>query len=312
MSSSFAGLVVLLIGTILFFLLFGFFYLWLYIAKKENLLTNLNKSEAESGKRKRRTGWVTSQLLRAGAYIGPTAIKYPLFTKPENDELALIRAGNPHGMQLEQFYGIRYLLGFGSLILFFFGNLLGLPYSMELFLIAPVCCFLLPNLWIHLKAKKRQEEISVSMPEFLDTMSVTLQAGVSLDGALKKIVEYMDGPLSEEIQRLNQEIGLGVPRRTALENLVHRNSSRELELLVHSLLQGLELGVPVSTTFRIQADELRASRGFRAREQAAKASPKITLVTVFMVTPAVFVLIVGLIILNVIYSPEKFGLNGLL
>ncbi len=130
-----------------------------------------------------------------------------------------------------------------------------------------------------------------------------------MDSALRQVTEQMDGPLSEEIQRFNREIDLGVPRRQALLNLLNRNTSKELEMLVNSLMQGADLGVPVSTTFRVQAEDLRSMRGFRAKEKAAKASPQVTLVTTFLVAPAVFFLIIGLLFLNMLYNPEAFGLD---
>ena len=91
-----------------------------------------------------------------------------------------------------------------------------------------------------------------------------------MDSALRQVTEQMDGPLSEEIQRFNREIDLGVPRRQALLNLLNRNTSKELEMLVNSLMQGADLGVPVSTTFRVQAEDLRSMRGFHAKREGGE------------------------------------------
>jgi tight adherence protein C len=301
---------VLMTFFILLFILIGFVYLYLYIAKKDNLIKHLHQREKKKRKKRSLRESMISPLLRAAKYAEPTAKKYPFFANKEQDTLFLTRAGNPLGLTLDQFYGMRFILGLGALFFSSIYSILGMPFSLIVLLIFPIAGFLGPQLWLRMKAKERQESISVSMPDFLDTVSVTLQAGVSLDGALKQVTNQMDGPLSEEIERFNYEIDLGVTRKLAYQNLISRNSSKELEMLVNSLIQGSVLGVPVSQTFRIQADDLRAMRGFKAKEKAAKASPQITLVTTFFVAPAVFFLIIGLLLLNIIYNPGAFGLDS--
>ncbi|MFE1246106.1 type II secretion system F family protein [Fictibacillus sp. NPDC058756] len=301
---------VLMTFFILLFILIGFVYLYLYIVKKDNLIKHLHLREKKKRKKRTFKDSMLSPLLRAAIYAEPTAKKYPFFANKDQDALFLTRAGNPLGLTLDQFYGMRFILGLGALFFSSIYSILGMPFALLVLLIFPIAGFLGPQLWLRMKAKERQELISVSMPDFLDTVSVTLQAGVSLDGALKQVTNQMDGPLSEEIERFNYEIDLGVTRKLAYQNLISRNSSKELEMLVNSLIQGSVLGVPVSQTFRIQADDLRAMRGFKAKEKAAKASPQITLVTTFFVAPAVFFLIIGLLLLNIIYNPGAFGLDS--
>ena len=126
------------------------------------------------------------------------------------------------------------------------------------------------------------------------------------------MTKQFDGPLSEEIDRFKKEVDLGVQRITAYKNLMSRNSSKELHALVNALIQGSSLGVPVSRTFKLQADDLRATRGFIAKEKAAKASPLVTLVTTFFIAPAIIGLIVGLLALNIMYNPGAFGLENFL
>jgi tight adherence protein C len=301
---------VMMVFLILLFLLIGFIYIYLYIVKKENLIQHLHAREKKKRKKRKLKDRFISPLLRAAKYAEPTAKKYPFFANKEQDALYLTRAGNPLSLTLDQFYGMRFILGLGALFFSSIYSFLGMPLSLFVLLILPLSGFFGPQLWLRLKAKERQELISAAMPDFLDTVSVTLQAGVSLDGALKQVTNQMEGPLSEEIERFNYEIDLGVTRRLAYQNLITRNSSKELEVLVNSLIQGSVLGVPVSQTFRIQADDLRAMRGYIAKEKAAKASPQITLVTTFFVAPAVFFLIIGLLLLNIIYNPGAFGLDS--
>ncbi|WP_078595336.1 type II secretion system F family protein [Evansella clarkii] len=309
MSENFITFITLLVGIILLFLLAAFIYIWLYVAKKQKLVEYAGEGEEKKKTKVSLKERVGRLLIRGGEYVGPTAVKYPMFENREQDEKLLAYAGYPMGMKLETFYGLRYLLGFGSLIVFWPYQLMGLPFGFLLLVVMPFAGFLFPNVWIRMKAKDRQEIISVSMPDFMDIVSISLRAGASLDGALRQVSEKMDGPLSEEISRFTRETSLGVPRRIAFQELLERNSSKELENLVTSLLQGEELGVPIAQTFNVQASDLRQSRGFRAKEKAAKASPQITLVTTFFVAPSVLLLIVGMMALNLIYNPGAFGLD---
>jgi tight adherence protein C len=301
---------IVMVTAILILLFIGFIYLYLFIAKKENLLV----SQGYNPKKKKQKAPLRERLLapvvRWGIKAGPVGMKYPFFADIDKHSQMLKEAGNPLGLQLRDFYGFRFVLaliglGFGCLYV-----IIGLPFSLQVLLISIIAGFLGPSAWLYFKAKYRQETISIMMPDFLDTVSVTLQAGVSLDGALNQVTKQFEGPLSEEIDRFNKEVELGVPRLAAYNSLMDRNSSKELHSLVNGLIQGSSLGVPVSRTFKLQADDLRATRGFVAKEKAAKASPQITLVTTFFVAPAVFGLIIGLLALNIFYNPSAFGLDS--
>lgn len=292
---------------ILLMLFIGFVYLYLFIAKKQSLLIyqgyNSKKRKSKKTIKDKMLSLITSWSVKAG----PIGIKYPFFADIDKHTKMLKEAGNPLGLQLQDFFGLRFVLGFMGL---FFGTvytIIGLPFGLQVLLLSIIGGFLGPSGWLHLKAKYRQETISIMMPDFLDTVSVTLQAGVSLDGALSQVTMQFEGPLSEEIEQFNKEVELGVPRLSAYQSLIDRNSSKELHSLVNSLIQGSSLGVPVSKTFKLQADDLRSTRGFTAKEKAAKASPLITLVTTFFIAPAVFGLIIGLLVLNIIYNPVLLG-----
>lgn len=296
-------------GSILILMFIGFIFLYLYIAKKDNLLKANGFSEKKQKKKQALRERIISPFVKWGKKAGPIGIQYPLFSDVQKTEILLSQAGNPLGLQLQDFYGFRFVLAMAGLTFGSFYSFIGLPFALPIILFSIIGGVFGPNLWIYFKAKNRQEMISVMMPDFLDTVSVTLSAGVSLDGALKQVTKQFEGPLSEEIDRFNKEIELGVPRLSAYQGLINRSSSKELHSLVNALIQGSTLGVPVSRTFKLQAADLRATRGFIAKEKAAKASPLITLVTTFFIAPAVIGLILGLLALNLIYNPEAFGLD---
>ena len=299
-----------MLSLILLTLFIGFVYLYLFIAKKEKLLLSQGYNPKNRKKKTPLRERLLSPIIQWGIKAGPVGIKYPFFAEIDKHDRMLKEAGNPLGMQIQDFYGFRFVLGLIGLGFGSFYSILGMPSGLQILLISILGGFLGPSLWLYFKAKYRQETISIMMPDFLDTVSVTLQAGVSLDSALKQVTKQFEGPLSEEIDRFNKEVELGVPRLTAYQSLIERNSSKELHSLVNGLIQGSSLGVPVSRTFKLQADDLRATRGFVAKEKAAKASPQITLVTTFFVAPAVFGLIIGLLALNIFYNPQAFGLDS--
>ncbi len=293
---------------ILIFLFIGFLYCYLYIAKKENLM----RSQGYSKERKRKVSLrerVMEPLVKWGIKAGPVGMKYPLFLNVDKHEKWLKEAGRPLGLTLESFFGFRFVTGLIGLLFGSFYTFLGLPFALIILMVAIMGGFFGPSAWLYFSAVRRQEEISMMMPDFLDTVSVSLQAGVSLDGALKHVTSQLEGPLSEEIDRFNKEVELGVQRNTAYHNLMDRNSSKELQTLVNALIQGSTLGVAVARTFKLQAEDLRITRGFTAKEKAAKANPQVTLVTTFFIAPAVFGFIMGLIVLNIIYNPAAFGLD---
>jgi tight adherence protein C len=216
----------------------------------------------------------------------------------------LTQAGHPYKLTVEQFQGLKI---FFLLIGFIFGGLLlviGFPFSQILIIILPIVGYMMSILWIKSKAKARQADISYQLPDFLDTMSVTLQAGVGMNQALRDIVPYFEGPIKEEFGRFLQEISIGIPRIDAYQMLLQRNDSKEFQILIKSLIQGERLGVPIADSFKQQAEEMRKLKKEMIKEKAAKASPKVTLVTTFLVLPSSIILIGGLMIINM------FSQNG--
>ncbi len=216
----------------------------------------------------------------------------------------LTQAGHPYKLNVEQFQGIKIFL---LIIGFLFGSALlviGFPFSQFLIILLPIFGYMIPILWVRSKAKVRQADISYQLPDFLDTMSVTLQAGVGMNQALRDIVPYFEGPIKEEFGRFLQEISIGIPRVDAYQMLLQRNDSKEFQLLIKSLIQGERLGVPIAASFKQQAEEMRKIKKEMIKEKAAKASPKVTLVTTFLILPSSIILIGGLMIINM------FSQNG--
>lgn len=101
------------------------------------------------------------------------------------------------------------------------------------------------------------------------------------------------------------EISIGVPREKAYKDMLERNDNPDFQNFIKALLQGTKLGVPVATTFRIQSEEIRKVSIEQVKEKAAKASPKVTLITSFVIAPTIMLFILGLVVLNLIYGDNN-------
>lgn len=302
----------IILAVILFWLMFGLSlrHYSLYIQEKRVLIehisdvTNTDAFEKKEKRKGRRAVWFEKMTKYADEF-SDLGQRINFFSENADVSEWLRKSGNPYQLTVERFQGLKIFL----LVVGFFAGMIsfiiGLPFSQYAIIFNPLIGYFLPILIVRQQAKKRQEALRRDLPDFLDTISTSLQAGVSLDQALREVIRFFDGPLREEFSRFNHEIDLGVPRETAYRNLLVRNDNQEFQGLIKSLLQGLKLGVPIATTFKIQAEDMRQLREEQVKELAAKASPKVTLVTTFVVAPVSILMIAGLMLLNLIYGENS-------
>lgn len=150
--------------------------------------------------------------------------------------------------------------------------------------------------------EQRQEAIRQSMPDVLDLLCVSVQAGLGFDGALGKVTAKMKGPLIEEFERLLQELRMGVTRRNALVRLAKRCGIEEMKLFTAALIQAEKLGVGMAQVLEIQSENMREMRRQRAKEQAAKLPVKILFPTVIFIFPVMFVVVLGPALVTIMRS----------
>lgn len=153
--------------------------------------------------------------------------------------------------------------------------------------------FTMPDILLSLRADKRQGSIRRALPEALDLMAISVQAGVGLEQAVSIVTERLPGPLGDELSRFLHEVQLGFSRREALTSLRDRTSCPELATFVLSLLQADALGIAIGDVLKTQASEIRAKRRQLARERAAKAPVRLLFPLIFGILPALFVVILG-------------------
>jgi tight adherence protein C len=153
--------------------------------------------------------------------------------------------------------------------------------------------FMAPNIILGRRAEQRQGDLRRTLPEALDLMAITVQAGVGLEQAVAVVTERLKGALGEEFNRFLNEVQLGFSRREALQNLRERNDCAELSTFILSMLQADALGIAIGDVLKTQAVEIRAKRRQRARERAAKAPVRLLFPLIFGILPALFVVILG-------------------
>jgi len=143
------------------------------------------------------------------------------------------------------------------------------------------------------KAEDRQKEILDSLSDTLDLLTISVEAGLSLNASIAQVVHNVPGVLSQEFARMLQEIQLGVSRSEAFRHLAERTDVDELNAFALAMIQADVFGVSISSVLRTQAQQLRIKRRQRAEAKAQQTPVKIVFPLILCVLPALFVVIVG-------------------
>ena len=225
----------------------------------------------------------------------------------------LIRAGYPNAAAVPMFMGSRLALPAGLFI--GAGALLpAMGKSAAFTLIAAiyfgVMGYVLPGLVVSRRIKKRQKEMQKALPDALDMLVVSVEAGLGLNAALVRVSDEMDrmSPvLSEQLGLVNLEIRAGTSREDALRNLSERTGLQDISSLVGMLIQTDRFGTSVAQALRVHADTMRTKRRQRAEEAAAKTTIKMVFPLVFCIFPALFVVILGPALIQIYKALGRFG-----
>jgi tight adherence protein C len=170
------------------------------------------------------------------------------------------------------------------------------------FLLIPIfgfAGFRLPDYILSTRIRSRREAVRSDLPDALDLLAVSVEAGLGFDGAVTKLTEHMTGPLVDEFARLLSEIRIGEARQTALKNMATRVDAPELSSFVRAVVQAEQLGISLGRILRVQAADSRVRRQTAAEEKAMKAPIKMMFPTVLFIFPAMFIVLLGPAILNI-------------
>ena len=158
--------------------------------------------------------------------------------------------------------------------------------------------FIAPGFVVSMRARKRREELRAQLPDALDLLAVSVEAGLGFDGALAKLTEHMDGALAEEFALTLGEMRIGESRHDALKKLAERSSAPEIASFTRAIIQADQLGISLGRLLRVQAVDSRLKRQAAAEEKAMKSPIKMLFPTVIFIFPAMFIVILGPAMLN--------------
>ena len=208
----------------------------------------------------------------------------------------LDRAGQPLGLGVAEFTGLRVLslivcLAFAPLAVRLLGT--SVPVKAAVAVLDLVIGLALPEAWLQGQIGERQAGIRKALPDTLDLLVVSVEAGVGFDGAVAQVAEKQRGPLADELRRVQQEMRLGRTRAEALRDMATRVEVAELSRFVAAITQADRLGTGVAGVLRAQSDAARTLRMQRIREAAAKLPTKMLFPLVLFIFPGLFVVLLG-------------------
>jgi tight adherence protein C len=197
---------------------------------------------------------------------------------------------DPAGLQTLRIAGAAGLGAIGTAVGIFFGTPIAIGISL---LIGVALGFYVPVLWLDQEVRRRRSELEASLPNALDVVAISMEAGLGLDRALEQLVRHQDDSLTLLVARALREIQLGRPRSEALLEMAEGTGIDDFTSLVRGILYAERTGVPVARTIAAQAAQMRVKRRLKIRTEAARASLKILLPTVGCVFPTLWLILLG-------------------
>jgi tight adherence protein C len=207
----------------------------------------------------------------------------------------LMLAGTPANLDAPSLVVIKVFTTLLGIVLAFFAQrVAGSGFQRLVLILFPIVLgFFGPDAWLSRKVEERRSSMQRSLPDVLDLLVISVEAGLGFDSALARVVSTVPGPLTEEFFRMLQETRVGVSRRDAMRHLMERSDLDELRSFLLAMMQAEAFGVAIARVLRVQADEMRVKRRQRAQEKAFAAPVKIVFPLVFCIFPALFIVLLG-------------------
>jgi tight adherence protein C len=242
-------------------------------------------------------------MLRASArLLSRFTPQRTLETTRHNLELA----GNPNGWSATEFLGIRGLSALVLAALTFAVAMLANANAVQhlLFTLAMgLVGFILPGVWLGRRIARRKDEIVKTLPDALDLLTISVEAGLPFDGAMQRVAEKWDNELSRGFGRALNEMRVGKTRRDALRAMASRMGVPDITSFVAALVQADQLGISIAKVLRIQSEQMRIKRRQRAEEKAQQAPIKMLIPMTFLIFPTILIVILGPALLILKDSP---------
>jgi tight adherence protein C len=235
-------------------------------------------------------------ILPSARRLGRGVVRLTPFDLHARINEQIVLAGNPPGWDAERLVALKIVGGIaGTIVGAFLVALLPVPVSLKVAFVLVVAFigYVLPSTQLRLMASSRQRLIQRQLPDVMDLLTISVEAGLGFDAALAQVTHNVPGPLSEEMARLLQEVQIGVSRADAFRHLSDRTNVPELQSFVLSMIQADLFGVSIANVLRAQSRELRQKRRQRAEEIAQKIPVKLLFPMIFLVLPALFIVVLG-------------------
>lgn len=247
---------------------------------------------------------------RPGLNIGQSVVRlvrrFLPSTMLDKVQFDLVKAGNPTSLQkmvLAWVIGIVVLPTVYAILVLSRGTAVSTLQLVSL-LVVPVLGFYMPRMWLQGKIKARRKLIIKTLPDAIDLITTSVEAGLGIDAALARVADKVKGPLSIEFRRCLSEMALGRTRREALSEFAVRTELEDVSAFINAVIQAEHTGVSLGQVIRIQAEQLRIKRKQRAEQAAYKAPVKMVVPLVLFIFPAMFIVILGPAAIQIIQNTK--------
>lgn len=218
-------------------------------------------------------------------------------------------AGNPPGWTVDRvtslkFVGFVVALAVGLVGCTAYG--ISTPRTMGICVVAALVGYLSPNFYLYQKGYDRTKQLQKALPDALDLLTISVEAGLAFDSALSQVARNTQGPLANEFARVLQEMQIGLGRSQALRALGERTTLPELRSFVSAMVQADAFGIPIGQVLRVQTSEIRVKRRQRAEELAMKVPVKILVPLIFCILPCLFLAVLGPAVIGIMANMSSF------
>jgi len=223
-------------------------------------------------------------------------------------EKKVLTAGNPYGLSVKGWINIQIIM---ILCLPLMTVAIGYYRHAETRTMLFICAveigigLIFPQLILSKCTAQRQKKVTNSLPDTIDLLTVSVEAGLGFDGALSRVIEKMPGPLSYEFENVLQEIKVGKSKKEALKDMANRICVPDVTTFVSSIVQAEQFGVSIGNVLRIQSEQMRQKRRQRAQEKAMRAPVKMLIPMVLFIFPTLFAVLMGPVVIRMLEVFKK-------
>ncbi|MCW2845248.1 MAG: Bacterial type secretion system protein domain protein [Nocardioides sp.] len=205
-------------------------------------------------------------------------------------------AGNPAGWTVDRVVSGKVLGAVAGLVVgALMALMLGRSLSVGLVVVLGVAVvgFFSPSLFLYQLAYDRAERMQRELPDAIDLLTISVEAGLGFDAAIQQVALHTEGPLADEFARVLREMQIGQGRSAALRALADRTNVADVRTFVGAMVQADAFGIPISHVLRVQSQEIRVKRRQRAEQKAQQVPVKMTVPLIFCILPCLFVAVMG-------------------